>query len=567
MDIILAQLNPVVGDISGNCAAISALYQRHADTGDLVVCGELAITGYYPQDLLGRRDFIAAQDQALAGLAALTAGHRAALVLGFVDHNHGHGKPYHNALAILQDGAVVYRYHKHLLPTYDIFDEARHFQPGNALGFWRARDGNRIGLLICEDGWNDGAQRGYADNPVAAVMALDPDLVVSINASPSNMGKQAQRLGVFHDICAGYGVPLVYVNQVGGNDSIVFDGGSFAMNRRGEVIAALPLFAEAEGHVQLLERDVVGPVVTPDTPAAIELAQRQIVCGLADYVRKCGFRGVVVGSSGGIDSAVTLALAVEALGAERVHAITMPSRYSSPGSVDDSLALCRNLGVQLDTAPIVATVQALEQTFADSFAQPATGIARENLQARIRGLLLMAYSNQFGHLLLSTGNKSEVSVGYATLYGDMNGGLNLIGDLYKMEVYALAEAINQRHGREVIPAAIITKAPSAELAEGQRDSDSLPPYPLLDALLKLLIEPDVLDAAETAACRATVREYGGDVALVQRILQMIDRAEFKRQQAPPIVRVHRRAFGAGRQWPIAQGYHVDAAAIWAAWQT
>jgi NAD+ synthetase len=416
----------------------------------------------------------------------------------------------------------------------------------------------QVGLMICEDGWNDDGL-DYAVNPFARMADAAPDLVVSINASPSEVGKREQRHRIFGAASRRYGFPLLYVNQIGGQDQLVFDGASFAVEpERGVAFEArrfvedVTTLAFAAGRFSALDGSALPAVRAKGLPTMV-FYRAQIVLGLRDYARRCGFRRAVVGSSGGIDSALTLALAVEALGAENVAAITMPSVYSSAGSVDDSVALCRNLGITLITHPIADAVAVYARQFQASFGEPLKGLPLENLQARIRGTVLMEYSNAFGHLLLTTGNKSEISVGYCTLYGDTNGGLGLIGDLYKTEVFELSRHLNEAAGRELIPTAIIEKPPSAELAPDQRDTDSLPPYELLDEILKVLIEGQRLAHWELEAANAvvdTLRATPDGDALVQRVRGMIARNEYKRRQAPPIIRVRSRAFGTGRQMPI-----------------
>jgi len=462
-------------------------------------------------------------------------------------------------LRVIKGGEVVLDYAKQLLPTYNILNERRHFEPGpDVARVLRIRD-MQVGFLICEDGWNDEGQ-DYLVNPFDRMRDAAPDLVVSINASPSNTGKRGQRHQVFSAASRRNALPILYVNQVGGHDQLVYDGASFAVEPEAGVVYEAQRFAEdvttlrfEGGRFFTAAGDTPAPVPQQGFPT-MEFYRRQIVLGLRDYARRCGFSRAVVGSSGGIDSALTLALAVEALDAENVVGITMPSVFSSAGSVDDSEALCRNLGIELRRHPIAGIVDAFTVGFESAFGQDLQGVALENLQARVRGTVLMEYSNSFGHLLLTTGNKSEISVGYCTLYGDTNGGLGLIGDLYKTEVFALSRHLNEAAGREVIPAAIINKPPSAELAPGQKDVDSLPPYEVLDEILKLLIEGHRLAATEysrASAFVAQLEETAQGAALVQRIKGMIARNEYKRRQAPPIIRVRARAFGTGRQVPIA----------------
>ena len=562
--ITIAQLNFTVGDIEGNVARMVAAAQQAArEQADLVVFSELSLCGYYPGDLLEEAGF---QQRIAAGIAALQQA-SAALpqlhwVVGAPTPTSGPGKKLHNSLLVLQGGAVRLQYAKQLLPTYNIFDERRHFEPGPDVAKVLRIGTAQVGLLICEDGWNDhGAD--YATNPFERMADAAPDLVVSINASPSHIGKREQRHQIFGDAARRHGLPILYVNQIGGHDQVVYDGASFAAEPGAGVVFEAQRFVEDvrtlqfdNGHFLTAQGERPAPVPAQGLPT-MDFYRQQIVLGLSDYARRCGFKQAVVGSSGGIDSALTLALAVEALGADNVVGITMPSHYSSSGSVDDSVALCNNLGVQLFTHPIAELVAGYAQQFEASFGQPLQGLPLENLQARIRGTVLMEYSNAFGHLLLTTGNKSEISVGYCTLYGDTNGGLGLIGDLYKTEVFALSRHVNEHAGRELIPQAIIDKEPSAELAPNQRDVDSLPPYPVLDEVLKLLIEGDRLSAAEHTAAQTFVAQLqtnDAGRALVQRVRMMVARNEYKRRQAPPIVRVRARAFGSGRQMPIAAKY-------------
>ena len=561
LTITVAQLNHTVGDIEGNAHRMIET-ARHAAAGgaDLVVFTELSLTGYYPGDLLDEPEFMVRVEQ---GLKTLQEASRQLPGLHWVVGTplpcSGLGKKLQNALVVIHAGDIVLRYAKQLLPTYNVFNERRHFEPGPDVARVLRIGENQVGLMICEDGWNDGGE-DYAVNPFMRLADAAPDLVVSINASPSEIGKREQRHQVFGDASTRHRLPLLYVNQIGGQDQIVFDGASFAVEPGRGVAFEAKRFDEDVTTLRFddgrfLARDGAAlPPVEAEGLSTMAFYRAQIVLGLRDYARRCGFTQAVVGSSGGIDSALTLALATSALGAENVVGITMPSVYSSAGSVDDSVTLCRNLGIRLATHPIAALVDTYTQQFEASFGQPLHGLPLENLQARIRGTTLMEYSNAFGHLLLTTGNKSELSVGYCTLYGDTNGGLGLIGDLYKTEVFALARHVNEAAGRELIPQAIIDKEPSAELAPDQRDTDSLPPYPVLDEILKLLIEGGRLARWEYDAALAFVdplRATPQGEALVQRIRGMIARNEYKRRQAPPIIRVRSRAFGVGRQMPIA----------------
>jgi NAD+ synthetase len=561
LKITVAQLNYTVGDIEGNARKMIAAAQQAAMEGsELVVCSELSLTGYYPGDLLEEPLFMT---RVAEGLVTLQQASRQLQglhwVVGAPVSRDGPGKHLQNALVVLKAGEVVMRYAKQLLPTYNIFDEHRHFEPGPDVARVLRIGQTQVGLLICEDGWNDEGM-DYAVNPFTRMADAAPDLVVSINASPSNIGKREQRHQVFGDASRRHRLPVLYVNQVGGQDQIVFDGASFAVEPERGVIYEARRFVEDvttlrfdNGSFTALDGSPLPKVNTQGLPT-MAFYRAQIVLGLRDYARRCGFTQAVVGSSGGIDSALTLALAVEALGPDNVAAITMPSVYSSAGSVGDSVVLCRNLGISLATHPIAEAVAVYARQFEASFGQALKGLPLENLQARVRGTVLMEYSNAFGHLLLTTGNKSEISVGYCTLYGDTNGGLGLIGDLYKTEVFALARHVNEAAGRELIPQAIIDKAPSAELAPDQRDTDSLPPYPVLDEVLKVLIEGQRLAKWELTEATAFVERLRSDPAgeaLIQRVRGMIARNEYKRRQAPPIIRVRARAFGTGRQMPIA----------------
>ncbi len=562
--ITLAQINPTVGDVAGNVESARRAALQAAQAGaTMIVFPELSLTGYYPGDLLDEASFLDSVDRGLAELLAATRElPQLHWVIGAPLQREGPGKLLHNGLLVLKDGRIVLRYAKQLLPTYGIFDERRHFEPGPDVTRVLRIGDTQVGFMICEDGWNDD-NRDYPVNPFQRLADAAPDLVVSINASPSHVGKREHRHQLFARACARHGFPLIYVNQIGGQDQLVYDGASFAVTPREGVVFEAARFREDivtlefAGAMFTLAGGAPLPAFNRAGLPAPEFYRRQIVLGLRDYARRCGFAKAVVGSSGGIDSALTLALAVEALGAPNVSAVTMPSQFSSGGSVSDSQQLCANLGIALHAHPIRDLVSAYAGGFEQAFAAPLQGLAHENLQARIRGTILMEYSNAFGHLLLTTGNKSELSVGYCTLYGDTNGGLGLIGDIYKTEVFELSRHLNAAVGRELIPVSIIDKPPSAELAPGQRDTDTLPPYETLDTILKQLIEGASLGSEERAevqtrfAALAAGSEGG---ALVARIRQMIARNEYKRRQAPPVLRVRARAFGSGRQMPIAAHY-------------
>ncbi|HTD02612.1 NAD+ synthase, partial [Undibacterium sp.] len=514
-------------------------------------------------DLLEDAAFLEQFDSSLARILQ-ASGEAPSLVtvVGTVRRNAGPGKPLHNSLLAIQDGRIIAEYYKQLLPTYGIFDEYRHFEPGPQTACTLHIAGHRVGFMICEDGWNQPG-RDYKINPFDALQQAHPELVVSINASPSDIGKRCQRHTTFGKASQDTQLPILFVNQVGGQDQLVFDGASFAVSPAQGVAFEASQFDEDFQCIRFNDGKFIAadghslPIPDPAGLPAAEFTRRQIVLGLKDYARRCGFARVVVGSSGGIDSALTLALAVQALGPDNVFAVTMPSVWSSGGSVADSASLCRNLGIRLYTHPIAGLVRQYSEGFADSFAQPLQGLPLENLQARIRGTILMEYSNSFSALLLTTGNKSEISVGYCTLYGDTNGGLGLIGDLYKTEVYALSRHINLQAGRELIPEAVMNKPPSAELAPDQKDTDSLPPYEVLDEILKWHLEGSRMPQAEALAAFDFVRGLQADEEgrqLLKHILGLVARNEYKRRQAPPLIRVRSRAFGNGRQMPIAATY-------------
>jgi NAD+ synthase (glutamine-hydrolysing) len=547
MKITLAQINPVVGDIAGNVAKISGIVTTAAaDRPDLIVFPEMCLTGYPPKDLVERPAFIAEAAGALKTMEQLSARHSGVgLVVGLPMESAGGGKGVVNAAALIADGMAVHVQFKSLLPTYDVFDEARYFDTADSIEPAMFK-GEKIGLSICEDAWNDPelfGNRPYNIDPVAILAEKGATIMVNISASPFSVGKEELRLELVHRHATRHREPFIMVNQVGGNDELVFDGRSYCVDETGQLTAALPMFEEA--------------VVTVDTEAAekpvlfrpmdeTESIFRALVLGTHDYLHKCGFERAIVGLSGGIDSAVTLAIAVQALGAGNVRAVTMPSPYSSRGSVDDSKALAANLGVELDVVEIGDVMSSYDRALSDAFAGCEADVTEENIQARIRGNILMAYSNKFGSLVLSTGNKSELAVGYCTLYGDMSGGLAVISDVPKMTVYRLAECINR--GGEVIPRAIIDKVPSAELKPGQRDQDTLPPYEVLDAILDLYIE-EGMSGPE-------IVERGHDRKTVEWVMNAVRANEYKRRQAAPGLKVTSKAFGIGRRFPIAARYDV-----------
>ncbi len=548
MRIALAQINPTVGDIPGNVRKIIDYTARaKALRAEVVVFPELAVCGYPPKDLLLKPQLIDDNLRALQLIAKRSVG--IDVLVGYADRNANPvGRPLHNAVALLRDGLVFSRHFKTLLPTYDVFDESRYFEPGPdgpAANLIQV-GGTLVGVSICEDLWNDERlidRRLYHENPLASLSSRGSQLMINASASPFVVDKHQFRLELFSSQVKQFKQPLVYVNQVGGNDELVFDGNSVVFDAEGNVIAQAKEFEE-----DLLVVNLPAKVDNriEKHSGGVESIYKALVLGLRDYVRKCGFKSVVLGLSGGIDSALTAKLAVDALGKENVVGVAMPSRYSSDHSVTDAEALARNLEIQFHNVPIKQIHDAAESTLAGLFKGTEPGLAEENMQARARGNVLMAISNKFNHLLLTTGNKSELAVGYCTLYGDMCGGLAVISDVPKTTVYEICEWINTKAGRDVIPRNTINKAPSAELRPNQTDQDSLPPYPILDAILYRYVE------LEESAPQIVAQ--GFDVATVLRIIKLIDRSEYKRRQAAPGIKVTSRAFGFGRRMPIAQNY-------------
>ena len=545
MKVALAQINTTVGDLAGNEAKIRAAYGRGAQAGSaLVVLPELATTGYPPRDLLLREGFVAGNLAALDRLAQATG--KTGLVLGYVGrHETRPGRAVTNAVALLQNGKIVATRTKTLLPTYDVFDEDRYFEPAAANSPVPFND-TLIGLTVCEDVWNDQdfwRERLYRRDPAQDLIAAGAKLIVNVSASPWHLGKNQLRREMLATLAGKSQCPVVYCNLFGGNDELVFDGASLVFNTRGQLVAEGKMFDE-----DFLLLDLGhAPVVTPVALADEEKIFKALVLGLRDYAHKCGFKSALLGLSGGIDSALTAVIAVAALGRENVRGVSLPSQFSSQGSLDDARLLAQNLGIQYDVVPIQPMFLAAKEQLKTVFAGRPEDVAEENIQARLRGVILMGLSNKFGSLLLTTGNKSELAVGYCTLYGDMCGGLAVISDLPKMMVYRLANWLNRE--REIIPAASITKPPSAELRPNQTDQDSLPPYEVLDA---------ILDAYVVRGCSVEeIINSGFDAATVRRVVRLIDQSEYKRRQAAPGLKVTSKAFGVGRRVPIAQRYKED----------
>ena len=543
MKIALAQLNPTVGDFAGNSAKILDFAQRARKKGaDLAVFSELCLCGYLPMDLIERPQFIDRSERELASLAKQLP---IPSIVGYAAHATGAtGKSAANAAALLANGKIEFVQHKMLLPTYDVFDESRYFQPAatqNVFSF----GGKNLGITICEDIWNDKtfwAKPLYERDPVAELVAKHASLIINISGSPYTIDKRSLRMDMLRALAKAHNLPVVYVNQVGGNDSLVFDGGSVVVMPDGRVPAQAHTFEE---DLVLFDTETGSGEVHSQPAAEIELVLQALICGTRDYVRKSGFRGVVVGLSGGIDSSVVAAIAVAALGPENVLGVSMPGPYSSEGSRSDARKLAENLGIEFQTIPITDVFNSYKATLKQAFRGRPEDVTEENLQARVRGNFLMAISNKFGSMVLSTGNKSELAVGYCTLYGDMAGGLSMLSDVPKTMVYALAELINR--DRELIPRASVEKPPSAELRPNQTDQDSLPPYDVLDQILKAYIE-DVKSPEEIAS------QCGFEISLVRSIAGKFDRNEYKRRQAPPGLKITSRAFGLGRPFPIVQKF-------------
>jgi len=541
--IALAQINPNVGDFSGNLEKIVAASKKAADQGArLTVFSELAICGYPPADFLEKPSFLARCRSAVDELAAATADLSTAVLAGVaLPADSASGKPAVNAAVLLDGGQFLLEQHKRLLPFYDVFDEQRYFCPARQQQVVEL-DGVRLAVTICEDAWNDKhfwPRRLYSVDPMEELMRQHPAVHINLSSSPFWHGKREIRREMLAAIARRDGVPVLMCNQVGGNDSLIFDGSSLALNAQGELMAQAASFAE--------DLVVLNPFDAPALEAIPEdgetaAAYNALVLGTRDYVRKCGFSKALVALSGGIDSALVAAVAKDALGAENVLAIGMPSPYSSIGSIDDSKRLAANLGIRFEVIAISALFGEYTQALQPLFAGLKPDTTEENIQSRIRGTLMMALSNKFGALVLTTGNKSEMAVGYCTLYGDMVGALAVIGDLVKTRVYAVCRWLNRE--QEVIPRAILEKPPSAELRPDQKDTDSLPPYEVLDPILEAYVER--YEPPEKIA-----REHGFPLELVQQVVRLVERSEYKRQQAAPVLKVTSKSFGLGRRFPIA----------------
>ncbi len=544
MKIALAQINQTIGDFQRNTEKICSYLERARNQGaDLIVFPELAVTGYPPKDFLDIPAFIDENLKALNEITSRVSGISA--IVGFVDRNkRRHGKLVHNTAAFIQDQKIISIHHKSLLPTYDVFDECRYFEPAYTISPVKFMDCT-LGISICEDIWNDEefwTRPLYEIDPIENLISQGADVMINISSSPFAVGKHDKiRLRMLIHDAMKYKVPFVYVNQVGGNDDLVFDGNSVVINAQGKLVAQAATFKE-----DLMVVDIKNPSVQiqPNTYFDIETVHMALIAGLRDYVTKCGFKKVVIGLSGGIDSALTAAVAVESLGHQNVIGVLMPSQFSSQGSIDDAVKLSQNLCIVYKVIPIQDVFVTYQKTLETEFKGSPFGITEENLQARVRGNILMALSNKYGYLVLTTGNKSELAVGYCTLYGDMSGGLALISDVPKTMVYELARYINR--GKEIIPQNSITKPPSAELRPNQFDQDSLPPYDVLDGILKAYVE-------DTRGVDEIIR-MGFDEKVVREIIRKVNRNEYKRRQAAPGIKVTSKAFGSGRRMPIAHNF-------------
>ena len=542
MKVALAQINPTVGDLAGNEAKIRAAYQRGVEAGaEMVLCPELSITGYPPRDLLLKKSFIARNLETLDRLAAATG--KVGLMLGYVGKNESQpGRELTNSVALLQNGKIIATRVKTLLPTYDVFDEDRYFEPASE-NLPADFNSAKVGLTICEDIWNDEdfwTVRRYQHNPPVELAEAGAKIIFNISASPWSLGKNKTRFEMLRGIARKTRCPVVFCNQVGGNDELIFDGHSVVFNANGDLIAQCKWFEE---DFVVVDTESTSAVPPDDLPAE-EAIYKALTLGLRDYFYKCGFKSAVLGLSGGIDSAVTACIAVAALGKANVRGLSLPSQFSSQHSLDDARTLAKNLDIPYDVVPIQPAFETVKHQLEPVFAGKPEDTTEENVQARLRGVILMALSNKFGSLLLTTGNKSEIAVGYCTLYGDMAGGLAVISDVPKTMIYRLAKWINRE--QEIIPDSSITKPPSAELRPNQCDQDSLPPYDVLDAILDLYVV--------NSKSASDIIAAGFDEATVRRVIRLIDLSEYKRRQAAPGLKVTTKAFGMGRRIPIAQRY-------------
>jgi NAD+ synthase (glutamine-hydrolysing) len=545
MKATLAQLNPIVGDISGNLKKVVDTLEQYAGATDLIIFSELFLVGYPPRDLLEQPALIEGAQAAVQKLLAASRSFPQTGVLVGAPMPTGldTGKGLNNCALLIQGGEILFRQNKSLLPTYDVFDETRHFDAAAQVDVF-SFGGEALGISICEDAWYDPelwSRCLYSFDPIQVLAQKGATLLINISSSPFQVGKEGLRFHILHNHARRFGLPFIYVNQVGGNDELIFDGCSLALDRRGEAMAVLPSFREAVATVDLAAPGIPSLYEPQEEIATVHEA---LVLGIRDYLRKCGFSKAVVGLSGGVDSAVTCCLAQQALGRDNVLGVLMPSPYSSQGSIRDARKLVKNLGISSQEIPITPVYRAYLRSLKGHLDVDRIGVALENVQARIRGNLLMALSNEFGYLVLSTGNKSEMAVGYCTLYGDMSGGLSVLADVPKTMVYQLANYLNRE--KTLIPEEIITKAPSAELRPDQKDQDTLPPYDILDQIMNYYL-------TEGYAFKDIIK-MGFAPETVRWVIRAIDRSEYKRRQAAPGLKITSKAFGMGRRIPIAARY-------------
>ena len=545
MKITLAQLNPIVGDVTGNQQKITATLEKYAAASDLIIFSELFLVGYPPRDLLEKPALIEATQAAVQQLLEVSRSfpQTGVLVGAPMPSRRDQGKGLNNCALLIQGGEILFRQNKSLLPAYDVFDETRHFAPAAQVEVFPFK-GETLGISICEDAWYDPeiwSRCLYAFDPIEVLAQKGATLLINISSSPFQVGKEELRFRLFHNHARRFGLPFIYVNQVGGNDELIFDGRSLALDSKGEALVVLPAFREA---VTTVDPAAAGKTGLYQPLEEIATVHGALVLGIHDYLHKCGFSKALVGLSGGVDSAVTCCLAQQALGQENVLGVLMPSPYSSKGSIRDSRKLVKNLGIASKEIPISQVYQAYLRSLKKHLDVEKIGVALENIQARIRGNLLMALSNEFGYLVLSTGNKSEMAVGYCTLYGDMSGGLSVLADVPKTMVYQLAHYLNRK--KTLIPPEIITKAPSAELRPDQKDQDSLPPYDILDQIMNYYLTEGF--------SYKDITNKGFEPEVVRWVIRAIDRSEYKRRQAAPGLKITSKAFGMGRRIPIAARY-------------
>jgi len=550
MKISIAQLNYHIGNFEKNSIIIKESINKALEEGaDLVVFSELCISGYPPLDLLDHIDFVKKCDETVKDIASYCRG-ITAIVGSPVLNKRPEGKKLFNSALAVSEGEIIFEAHKALLPTYDIFDEYRYFEPEKRFGVFELK-GKKIAITICEDLWDEQPfpnefekSRLYTVSPAEELSKFNPDLIINLSASPFSYTRTEAKRKIFTGKAVKYNIPVIMVNQTGANTELIFDGGSMLIAKNGKIIRQLPFFEEAFYTIDYDQLISYPGESDPPVPDQIELIYKALITGIKDYFGKSGFSKAILGLSGGIDSAVVLCLAVEALGAENVKALIMPSRYTPEQSLNDAIKMAQNAGVSYEIISIEKPFKAFEEVLEPVFRGLPPDVTEENIQARIRAVLLMAYSNKFGHILLNTSNKSEAAVGYGTLYGDMAGGLSVIGDVYKTDIYRLAKYINRNS--EIIPESILTKPPSAELRPDQLDTDSLPEYSVLDAILYRYIEKQ--------KPVSSIIEEGFDPETVLKTIRMINSNEYKRYQAPPILRISQKAFGAGRRMPIVAKY-------------